>query len=127
MVWPLHSPSFFKPGNCFSPGIRIHFPYLSLPVVHSAFSFTFVTFNSFTHHPRISTSAITAAGDEVFHIDCHTDPDTLKGFILWDDIQQVSSEVLFIRNETKVVPFMKGTDLRMLVLAYHSQNHGNRK
>lgn len=60
-----------------------------------------------------ATTTFSGTADEIFHIDCHTDPDTQKGFILWDDIQQVSSEVLFIRNGTKVVPFMKGMDLRM--------------
>ncbi|KAG0365483.1 hypothetical protein BGX24_004131 [Mortierella sp. AD032] len=53
-------------------------------------------------------------GDNVFLIDCHTDPETKKDFILWEDIQQICSDVAFVKNETKVVPYLKGADFRPL-------------
>lgn len=49
---------------------------------------------------------------EVVYIDCHTDPNTQEDVVLWDDILQVFDDALHIRHKTRVVPFLKGSDLR---------------
>ncbi|KAH7036132.1 hypothetical protein BKA57DRAFT_496917 [Linnemannia elongata] len=50
--------------------------------------------------------------DDIIFIDCHTHPDTNRDFILWEDIQQAFEEALFVRHKAKMLPFVKGTDLR---------------
>ncbi|KAF9290291.1 hypothetical protein BGZ88_007391 [Linnemannia elongata] len=50
----------------------------------------------------------------ITHIDCYTDPDTNRDFILWEEIQQVFDEALFVRNKTKMLPFVRGKDYRVL-------------
>ncbi|KAG0373376.1 hypothetical protein BGX24_011774 [Mortierella sp. AD032] len=61
-----------------------------------------------------STTSAPLDSDDVTLIDCHTDPDTNKDFILWEDIQQVFDEALYIRNKTKLVAFLKGSDYQTL-------------
>ncbi|KAG9062202.1 hypothetical protein KI688_006534 [Linnemannia hyalina] len=61
-----------------------------------------------------STTTVPLNSPKVVHIDCYTDPDTNRDFILWEDIQQAFSEALSVRNRTKVLPFAKGKDLRAL-------------
>ncbi|KAK3833192.1 MAG: hypothetical protein J3R72DRAFT_424974 [Linnemannia gamsii] len=51
---------------------------------------------------------------KIMHFDCHVDPTTKKGFVLWDDIRLVFPDALYVRNQTKVVPFMKGVDFMPL-------------
>ncbi|KAG0274420.1 hypothetical protein BGZ95_009809 [Linnemannia exigua] len=51
---------------------------------------------------------------KIMHFDCHVDPTTKKGFILWDDIRLAFSDALYVRHQTKVVPFMKGIDFMPL-------------
>ncbi|KAF9112730.1 hypothetical protein BGX30_007211, partial [Mortierella sp. GBA39] len=64
-------------------------------------------------HPP-STTTVPLNSPKVVHIDCYTDPDTNRDFILWEDIQQAFSKALSVRNRTKVLPFAKGKDLRAL-------------
>ncbi|KAK3817115.1 MAG: hypothetical protein JOS17DRAFT_820495 [Linnemannia elongata] len=61
-----------------------------------------------------STISVPLNSPEVIHIDCYTDPDTNKDYILWEDIQQAFNEAMSVRNRTKMVPFAKGKDLRAL-------------
>ncbi|KAF9541646.1 hypothetical protein EC957_002887 [Mortierella hygrophila] len=61
-----------------------------------------------------STTTVPFNSPKVVHIDCYTDPDTNRDFILWEDIQQAFSEALSVRNRTKVLPFAKGEGLRAL-------------
>ncbi|KAG0372615.1 hypothetical protein BGX24_012807 [Mortierella sp. AD032] len=51
---------------------------------------------------------------KITHFDCHVDPTTMKGFVLWDDIRLVFSDALYVRHHTKAVPFMKGIDFMPL-------------
>ncbi|KAK3820647.1 MAG: hypothetical protein J3R72DRAFT_529178 [Linnemannia gamsii] len=67
-----------------------------------------------TNSSNTSTTSLSLPSGEVFLIDCHTDPATKKDFILWEDIQQICSDVAFVKNETRVVPYLKGADLRPL-------------
>lgn len=62
-----------------------------------------------------STISVTLNSPEVVHIDCYTDPDTNKDFVIWEDIQQAFNEALYIRNRAKMLPFAKGKDLRAYV------------
>lgn len=59
-----------------------------------------------------STTSVPLDSPEVVHIECYTDPDTNKDYILWEDIQQAFYDALSVRNRTKVLPFAKGKDLR---------------
>ncbi|KAK5829574.1 hypothetical protein F5H01DRAFT_408933 [Linnemannia elongata] len=63
--------------------------------------------------PPSTTSAPFDAPD-VVHIDCYTDPKTQKDFILWEQIQLAFSNALFVRNNTNMIPFMRGEDLEFL-------------
>ncbi|KAF8933945.1 hypothetical protein BGZ47_010580 [Haplosporangium gracile] len=67
-------------------------------------------------HKSEPPSATSAPLDSpnITHIVCHTDPDTNKDFILWEDIQQAFGEALFVRDKTKMLPFVKGKDLKAL-------------
>lgn len=51
--------------------------------------------------------------DEIFHVECHPDPETQKNVVLWDDILQAFENAVQVRHLTKIVPFLKGEDLRM--------------
>ncbi|KAG0045821.1 hypothetical protein BGZ90_008349, partial [Linnemannia elongata] len=62
-------------------------------------------------HP---TTSIPLDSPNITHIDCYTDPDTQKDFVLWEHIQQVFDEALFVRNKTKMLPFVRGEDHRVL-------------
>ncbi|KAG0059502.1 hypothetical protein BGZ89_000355 [Linnemannia elongata] len=44
------------------------------------------------------------------HFDCHSNPATGKSFVLWDDIRLVFTDALYVRHNTKVVPFMKDAE-----------------
>lgn len=48
--------------------------------------------------------------DEIFYVECHIDPETEKDVVLWDDIP--FQYALQVRHKAKVVPFLKGKDLR---------------
>ncbi|KAF9537754.1 hypothetical protein EC957_007703 [Mortierella hygrophila] len=55
-----------------------------------------------------------ATPDEIYHVDTQLDPETQKEVVLWDDIMQAFRNVVQVRNKTRVVPFLKGKDLRIL-------------
>ncbi|KAG9062195.1 hypothetical protein KI688_006527 [Linnemannia hyalina] len=61
-----------------------------------------------------STTSVPLDSPNITHIDCYTDPDTNKDFILWEDIQQAFDEALFARNKTRMLPFVRGKDHRIL-------------
>ncbi|KAF9541638.1 hypothetical protein EC957_002879 [Mortierella hygrophila] len=61
-----------------------------------------------------STTSVPLDSPNITHIDCYTDPETNKDFILWEDIQQAFDEALFVRNKTKMLPFVRGNDHRVL-------------
>ncbi|KAF9900239.1 hypothetical protein EC991_007692 [Linnemannia zychae] len=66
-------------------------------------------------HKSYKPSTVTYVDpDDIIHIDCFTDPDTHKDFILWDDIQQAFEEAQFVRHKTKMLPYLKGSDYRPL-------------
>ena len=66
-----------------------------------------------SHRP--SNIDATVDPDDVIHIDCIANPDTQQDFILWDDISQVFDNALFVRNKTRMVPFLKGPDYKLYV------------
>lgn len=51
--------------------------------------------------------------DEILYVECHPDPETHKPVVLWDDILQAFDGAVQVRHKAKVVPFLKGKDLRM--------------
>ncbi|KAF9271703.1 hypothetical protein BGZ88_005722, partial [Linnemannia elongata] len=57
---------------------------------------------------NLDTPTITPAPTVYF--DCHSNPATGKGFVLWDDIRLVFADALYVRHNAKVVPFMKDAD-----------------
>ncbi|KAG0372071.1 hypothetical protein BGX24_000787 [Mortierella sp. AD032] len=61
-----------------------------------------------------STTSASLDSDDVTFIDCHTDPETHKDFILWVDIQQAFDEALLIRHKTKMLAFLKGPNYQTL-------------
>ncbi|KAG9068837.1 hypothetical protein KI688_011123 [Linnemannia hyalina] len=52
--------------------------------------------------------------EDIFYVDCHTDPQTQKPVVLWDDILQAFDNAVQIRDKARVVPFLKGDDFRNL-------------
>ncbi|KAF9273827.1 hypothetical protein BGZ88_003486, partial [Linnemannia elongata] len=59
-------------------------------------------------------AVLPATPDEIYHVDTQLDPDTQKEVVLWDDILQAFRNVVQVRNKTRVVPFLKGKDFRIL-------------
>ncbi|OAQ23710.1 HCP-like protein [Linnemannia elongata AG-77] len=59
-------------------------------------------------------SSIAPAQPDDIYVDCHTDPETQKPVVLWDDILQAFDNAVQIRDKARVVPFLKGLDLRTL-------------
>ncbi|KAK3820643.1 MAG: hypothetical protein J3R72DRAFT_479876 [Linnemannia gamsii] len=57
-----------------------------------------------------STTSASLDSDDVTFIDCHTDPENHKDFILWVDIQQAFDEALLVTHKTKMLAFLKGPD-----------------
>ncbi|KAG0042620.1 hypothetical protein BGZ89_006809 [Linnemannia elongata] len=55
-----------------------------------------------------------ATPEEIYHVETQVDPDTNKDVVLWDDILQAFENAVQVRHKTKVVPFLKGKDLRIL-------------
>ncbi|KAK3815786.1 MAG: hypothetical protein JOS17DRAFT_820855 [Linnemannia elongata] len=60
------------------------------------------------------TSVTPARPEEVYYVDTHPDPETQKPVVLWDDIHQAFDNAVQIRDRARVVPFLKGADLRNL-------------
>lgn len=63
--------------------------------------------------------------DDIFYVDCHTDPETQKPIILWDDILQAFVNAVQVRNKARVVPFLKGLDLRKYICVNMASNARN--
>lgn len=59
-------------------------------------------------------SASSSPSDVVF-IDCHEDGATGKDVVLWDDILLVFKDALYVRNGSRAITFLKGTDFRTYV------------
>ncbi|KAF9272202.1 hypothetical protein BGZ88_005086, partial [Linnemannia elongata] len=57
---------------------------------------------------NLDSPAITSAPTVYF--DCHSNPATGKSFVLWDDIRVVFTDALYLRHESKLIPFMKDAD-----------------
>ncbi|KAG9061804.1 hypothetical protein KI688_006955 [Linnemannia hyalina] len=55
-----------------------------------------------------------ASPEEIYHVETQVDPDTQKDVVLWDDILQAFENAVQVRHKIKVVPFLKGKDLRIL-------------
>ncbi|OAQ31240.1 HCP-like protein [Linnemannia elongata AG-77] len=51
---------------------------------------------------------------EIFYVECHPDPETQKPSVLWDDILTAFDGAIQVRHRAKIVPFLKGKDLRIL-------------
>ncbi|KAF9129431.1 hypothetical protein BGW39_004155 [Mortierella sp. 14UC] len=94
-----------KKGNQHTQAFRI---------VHRTQPLNNSTNSSSSSNSNSTTSLSLQSTEEILHIDCHIDPATKKGFILWDDIQQVCSDVVYVRNENRVVSYLKGADSRPL-------------
>lgn len=58
------------------------------------------------------TSVTPARPEEIYYIDTHPDPETRKPVVLWDDILQAFDNAVQIRDKARLVPFLKGADLR---------------
>ncbi|KAF9129433.1 hypothetical protein BGW39_004157 [Mortierella sp. 14UC] len=71
-------------------------------------------FRSVCQTHSLTSTAFTDPKNRVIHIDCHLDPVTQEAFVLWDDIQQVFDDALYICDRTRVVPFLKGSDFKTL-------------
>ncbi|KAG0075638.1 hypothetical protein BGZ90_009656 [Linnemannia elongata] len=52
--------------------------------------------------------------DDIFYVECHVDPETQKPVVLWDDILQAFEDAVQVRNNTKIVPYLKTKDFRIL-------------
>ncbi|KAF9297805.1 hypothetical protein BGZ88_008963 [Linnemannia elongata] len=52
--------------------------------------------------------------DDIFHVDTIVDPKTQKRVVLWDDILQAFEDAVLVRHKSRVIPFLKGDDLRIL-------------
>ncbi|KAG0198881.1 hypothetical protein BGX33_012009, partial [Mortierella sp. NVP41] len=50
----------------------------------------------------------------ITYIDCHLDPVTKKQVVLWHHIEQAFGDALFVRYQSKLVPFVIGEDLSLL-------------
>lgn len=70
-------------------------------------------FRSVYKSEQHSTTSAPLDSTNITHIDCCTDPDTNKDFIFWEDIQQAFDQALFVRNKTKMLPFVRGKDYRV--------------
>ncbi|KAF9096342.1 hypothetical protein BGX23_011521 [Mortierella sp. AD031] len=56
---------------------------------------------------ELSASTNPATQSEITHITCHLDRATKKYIVLWDDILAVFKDALYIRCETRALPFVK--------------------
>ncbi|KAG0257969.1 hypothetical protein BGZ95_005091, partial [Linnemannia exigua] len=55
-----------------------------------------------------------SAPSEILYIDCNHDIVSGKTVILWDDVLGVSKKVVHVRDGSKILPFLKGSDLKTL-------------
>lgn len=54
-----------------------------------------------------TTEISTIPQADIINIPCQTDPATGTDIVLWDDVLAVYKDALFIRHETRALPFMK--------------------
>jgi hypothetical protein len=65
-------------------------------------------------HKSLRLSAIAPpTTDDIFYVVCYADPKTQKDFVFWEDILQAFEEGLHARDGAKMVPFLRGSDLKM--------------
>ncbi|KAF9154835.1 hypothetical protein BG015_011857 [Linnemannia schmuckeri] len=66
-------------------------------------------------HKSLRLSAIPPAStDDVFYVVCYVDPETQKEFVFWEDILQAFEEGVHVRDKAKMIPFLRGSDLKIL-------------
>ncbi|KAG0296705.1 hypothetical protein BGZ96_008750 [Linnemannia gamsii] len=69
-------------------------------------------------HKSLRLSAIAPpTTDDIFYVVCYANPKKNKlqtGFVFWDDILQAFEEGLHVRDGAKMVPFLRGPDLKIL-------------
>ncbi|KAG0287289.1 hypothetical protein BGZ96_008793 [Linnemannia gamsii] len=68
---------------------------------------------SVNKNPLLDPAAPTRPS-EIIHVETMVDPETQKEVVLWDDILQAFGNAIHVRHETKVVPFLKGKNLRVI-------------
>lgn len=70
-------------------------------------------------HKNLPPSSILPANpnnpDYILYVDVHTEPETGKKVVLWEDILQAFGDTVQVRNKAKVVSFLKGSDFRTYV------------
>ena len=59
-------------------------------------------------------ASFSSPSDVVF-IGCHEDSATGKDVVLWDDVLLVFKDALYVRNGSRAVTFLKGSDFRTYV------------
>ncbi|KAF9540328.1 hypothetical protein EC957_004407 [Mortierella hygrophila] len=62
------------------------------------------------------SSIAPAQPDNIFYADCHIEPETQKPVVFRDDILQAFDNAVQIRDKARVVPFLKGDNLRKYVI-----------
>lgn len=53
-----------------------------------------------------------SSSSDVVFIDCHEDSATGKDVVLWDDVLLVFKDALYVRNGSRAITFLKGSDFR---------------
>lgn len=76
------------------------------PVFKRALSTT-STSTETTTSSSCTTEISTIPQADIINIPCQTDPATGTDIVLWDDVLAVYKDALFIRHETRALPFMK--------------------
>jgi hypothetical protein len=59
-----------------------------------------------------------ASPGEIFHVDTLVDPETQKEIVMWEDILQAFDNAVQVRHKTRVIPFLRGKDLRVYACIY---------
>jgi hypothetical protein len=49
---------------------------------------------------------------EIFYLACHDDAASEQIIILWDDVLDAFKTVIHVRHGPRILPFLKGSDLR---------------
>ncbi|KAF9116078.1 hypothetical protein BGW39_002836, partial [Mortierella sp. 14UC] len=53
-----------------------------------------------------------SAQSEMFFLACHHDPASEQTIILWDDVLDAFKTVVHVRDGTRILSFLKGSDLK---------------
>ncbi|KAF9099583.1 hypothetical protein BGX29_007024 [Mortierella sp. GBA35] len=67
---------------------------------------------SVNRNNRNTTNNTTTDPAEIVYVDIHTEPGTQKQFVFWEDIQLAFEGAVHARHQARVVPFLRGPDLR---------------